>query len=132
MANLIPCPDCGKEISPHAPSCPNCGRPKNPPNPYTSVDCPDCHNPVQFTASHCPHCGRETNWHKQQEAWKREEKGLPPEREQDDKVHCVFCDRYVTPQFTVSPGRTIGMILGGTGLVHPALFSTSPGSRERI
>jgi uncharacterized membrane protein YvbJ len=24
---LIPCPDCGKEVSDSAPSCPGCGRP---------------------------------------------------------------------------------------------------------
>lgn len=27
MSNLIPCPDCGREISPQAPTCPQCGRP---------------------------------------------------------------------------------------------------------
>jgi len=27
---LVKCPDCGKEISPSAPSCPHCGRPQSP------------------------------------------------------------------------------------------------------
>ena len=26
-SNLIPCPDCGRPLSPQAPSCPHCGRP---------------------------------------------------------------------------------------------------------
>ena len=26
-ANLIPCPDCGRQVSPAAASCPHCGRP---------------------------------------------------------------------------------------------------------
>lgn len=25
--NLIPCPDCGRMVSPHAVQCPQCGRP---------------------------------------------------------------------------------------------------------
>jgi hypothetical protein len=28
-ANLIPCPDCGRGLSPLAESCPGCGRPVN-------------------------------------------------------------------------------------------------------
>ena len=27
MANLIPCPSCGQEVSPQAASCPKCGHP---------------------------------------------------------------------------------------------------------
>jgi hypothetical protein len=38
---LIPCPDCGREISTQAPSCPHCGRPivtgaPSPPRPSTA------------------------------------------------------------------------------------------------
>ena len=26
-SSLVPCPDCGRPLSPQAPSCPHCGRP---------------------------------------------------------------------------------------------------------
>ncbi len=28
--HLVPCPDCGRRISPQAPACPQCGRPQTP------------------------------------------------------------------------------------------------------
>lgn len=29
-AGLVPCPDCGRQVSPRAQSCPNCGAPLKP------------------------------------------------------------------------------------------------------
>jgi len=46
MANLIECPDCGKEISSRANACPHCGCPMG------KIDAPKC-----------PHCGSQ-NFHK--------------------------------------------------------------------
>lgn len=45
---LINCPDCGKEVSPAAPSCPGCGRPMKQVAPTL---------PGSSGGRACPHCG---------------------------------------------------------------------------
>ena len=41
---LVDCPDCGRRISPEAPSCPGCGRPMK-------------RASVRASGGMCPHCG---------------------------------------------------------------------------
>ncbi len=38
--NLIPCPDCGRMVSPHAVQCPQCGRPMQVSSPPPVGDSP--------------------------------------------------------------------------------------------
>lgn len=44
---LIDCPDCGRKVSPHAPTCPGCGRPIN----ALSTQ------PSTAGGRKCPYCG---------------------------------------------------------------------------
>ena len=48
---LIPCPECGKMVSPLASQCPSCGMP------FTMVMCSECGSWVSSQATECPTCG---------------------------------------------------------------------------
>ena len=51
QARLIPCPECGKMVSPLASQCPSCGMP------FTMVTCSECGSWVSSQATECPTCG---------------------------------------------------------------------------
>lgn len=52
---LVPCPNCGKPISPNAVNCPHCGMPVPPAE--KEIKCPECGTQFPATNEVCPNCG---------------------------------------------------------------------------
>ena len=51
---LIPCPECGRQISDKAPTCPRCGCPANS---FVPAKCAECGHQLKDAAETCPQCG---------------------------------------------------------------------------
>jgi len=70
FTNLVPCPDCGKQMSPHALSCPNCGR-------QADVLCAECGQGNLAGLDYCEGCGVMLRQRSMEKNIKRGERGNP-------------------------------------------------------
>lgn len=53
---LIPCPDCGRQVSPSAVACPQCGRPMRAATPASTG--PRCYSCSSAATTRCQSCGK--------------------------------------------------------------------------